>query len=269
MRTWHILVSLGLILSSALGLLVMAGEARVLLAPPLQAELTVREFPLPPDMGVDPERVAGFMARELQERLDDDIAIRMSLKPDLVKKVKYIVLPRVMNVVVVQSMMRQIPELSQLLDLGAFRRTVSGSITSANTADDVALTVPGALLATVDGEKVRVTKTSTGTAALELGPMTAGQSRQVTLWLDDSAAGVDLGQSILLGAAAGQRGRVLLWGDSGWFGADIEALRWGRWLVGANLAAILAFGLASLVLPLLARRQDRTVPAEAQPAKPA
>ncbi len=269
MRTWHILVSLGLILSSALGLLVMAGEARVLLAPPLQAELTVQEFPLPPDMGVDPDRVAGFMARELQQRLDDDIAIRMSLKPDIVKKVKDIVLPRVMNVVVVQSMMRQIPELSQLLDLGSFRRTVSGSITSANAADDVALTVPGALLATVDGEKVRVTKTSTGMAALELGPMTAGQSRQVTLWLDDSAAGVDLGQSILLGAAAGQRGRVLLWGDDGWFGADIEALRWGRWLVGANLAAILAFGLASLVLPLLARRQDRTAPAQPQPAKPA
>lgn len=269
MRTWHILVSLSLILSSALGLLVMSGEARDLLSPPLRAQLVLQEFPLPPDMGVDPTRVAGFMAQELQQRLDDDIAIRLSLKPDIVKKVKEIVLPRLMNVVVVQAMMRQIPELSALLDLGSFHRTVSGSITSADAADDVALTVPGALLAAVDGKKVKVTTTSTGMAALELGAMTAGQSHQVTLWLDASTTGVDLGQSILLGAADGQRGRVLLWGDQGWFGADVEALRWARWLIGANLAAILAFGLASLILPFLTRRQDRARTDLPQPAKPA
>ena len=88
--------------------------------------------------------------------------------------------------------------------------------------------------------------------------MTAGQSHQITLWLDASATRADLGQSILLGAADGQRGRVLLWGDHGWFGADVEALRWGRWLIGADLALVLAFGLASLILPLLARRRDRS-----------
>ena len=256
MRIWQILVSLILIVSSGLGLLVMAGEARNLPWPPLRAELTVQEFPLPPDMGVDNTRVAGFMAQELQHRLDDDIAIRMSLKPDVVKKVKDIVLPRLMNVVVVQSMMREIPELSALLDLGSFRRTVIGTITSAEAADNVALTVPGALLAAVDGQKVKVTNTSTGMAALELGAMTAGQTHQVTVWLDASATGIDLSQFILLGAANGQRGSVLIWGDRGWFGADVEALRWARWLIGANLAVVLAFGLASLILPVLTRRQD-------------
>jgi hypothetical protein len=166
-------------------------------------------------------------------------------------------------------MMHDIPELSALLDLGAFRRTVTGTVTSANAADDVAMTVPGALLAAVDGQKVKITKTSTGMAALELGPMTAGQSHQVTLWLDASATGTDLAQSILLGAAKGQRGRVLLWGDQGWFGADVEALRWGRWLIGADLGAVLAFGVASLILPLLTRRQDRARRTLARPAKPA
>lgn len=258
MRTWHILVALGLILSSGLGLLVMAGGARDLLSPPLQAELAVQDFPMPPDMGVDADRVADYMAKDLQQRLEDDIAIRLTLKPEAVKKVKDIVLPRLMNVVAVRSMMHDIPELSSLLDLGSFHRTVSGSVTSASAANDVALTVPGALLAAVDGKKVKVTTTSTGMAALELGPMTAGQRHQVTVWLDESAMGADLGQSILLGAAGGERGRVLLWGDHGWFGADVEAIRWGRWLIGADLAAVLAFGLASLVLPLLTRRQDRT-----------
>ena len=269
MRIWYILVALGLILSSALGLLVMAGGARELLSPPLRAELAVQDFPVPPDMGVDPERVATYMATELQKRLDEDLAIRLTLKPDVVKKVKEIVLPRLLNVVAVRSMLHDIPELSALLDLASFHRTVTGSVSSANAADDVALTVPGALLAAVEGHKVKVTTTSTGMPALELGPMTAGQSYQVTLWLDASAMGADLGQSVLLGAANGQRGRVLLWGDHGWFGADVEALRWGRWLIGADLAAVLAFGLASLILPVLTRRQNRARPALAQPAKSA
>ena len=269
MRTWYLLVALGLILSSALGLLVMAGGARGLLSPPLQAELAVQDFPTPPDMGVDPARVAGYMAKELQQRVDDDLGIQLTLKSEAVKKVKEIVLPRIMNSVVVEAMMQDIPELSALLNLGSFRRTVSGSVTSGNAADDVALTVPGALLAAVDGKKVKVTTTSTGMAALELGPMTAGQSHQVTLWLDARATGVDLGQSILLGAASGQRGRVLLWGDHGWFGADVEALRWGRWLIGADLGAVLAFGLASLILPLLTRRQDRARRASTRSAEAA
>lgn len=124
---------------------------------------------------------------------------------------------------------------------------------SGAAAQDVALTVPGALLAEVDGEKIRITPTSTGIAALELGSMAAGQAHEVTLWLDDSALSADLGQSIRLGAAAGQRGRVLLWGAQGWFGADLEALRWSRWLIGGLLAGVTLFGLAGLLLPFLRR----------------
>jgi hypothetical protein len=271
MRTWQIILALGLIGSAGLGLLVMAGGARELLSPPLQAEFAVQDFPVPPDMGVDPEKVAVFMAKELQQRLDDDVAIRLTLKPDVLKKMKEIVLPRLLNVVAVQSMLHDIPELSALLDLSSFRRSVTGTVTSATAADDVALTVPGALLGAVDGQKVKTTTTSTGMTALELGPMTAGQTHQVTIWLDASATatGADLGKSILLGAAHGERGRVLLWGDHGWFGADVEALRWSRWLIGADLAAVLIFGLASLILPVLTRRQDRARPAIARPAKQA
>jgi hypothetical protein len=117
----------------------------------------------------------------------------------------------------------------------------------------VVLTVPGALLAEVDGEKARITTTSTGLKALELGAMAAGQSRAITLWLEDGSLTADLGRSVRLGAAEGVRGRVLLWGSQGWFGADMEALRWSRWLVGAVLAGVVLFGLASLVLPFLRR----------------
>lgn len=253
MRFWHLLFSLTLTLAAGIGLIVLTGQGRALFAPSLQAELTVQDFVLPSGFGLDPERVAGFMTDELRQRLADDVGIRMSLKPEVMKKVKDIVLPRLMNVVAVQSMMRDIPELSAILDIGAFRRTVRGTVRSGAAAQDVALTVPGALLAEVDGEKIRITPTSTGIAALELGSMAAGQAHEVTLWLDDSALSADLGQSIRLGAAAGQRGRVLLWGAQGWFGADLEALRWSRWLIGGLLAGVTLFGLAGLLLPFLRR----------------
>lgn len=253
MRFWQILFSLGLTLAAGLGLAVLSGQGPVLAPPALQAELVVQDFLVPSDFALNPTRVAGFMAEELAQRLENDVAIRMTLKSDVMKKVKDIVLPRLMNVVAVQAMMHEIPELSAILDIGNFRRTIRGTLRSSADAQDVALTVPGALLAEVDGEKVRITTTSTGLKALELGAMAAGQVRQVTLWLGESAMEEDLGRTIRLGAAGGMRGRVLLWGDRGWFGADMEPLRWSRWLIGALLSGVLLFGLASLLLPFLRR----------------
>lgn len=258
MRIWHILTSLCLILAAGLGLMVLSGDARGLFAPKLEAELKVQDFPIPQGFGVDPDKVAMFMAQELQQRLEDDVAIRLALKADAVKKMKEIALPRLMNVVVVQAMMHDIPELSAILDLGAFRRTVQGTVSSAETAEDVALTIPGALLAEVDGKKVRIVTTDTGLKALNLGKMEQGQSHAITVWLDESSVGIDVGRQVKLGAAHGQRGRVLLWGDHGWFGADMEALRWSRWLIGAILGGTLLFGLASLLIPALTARQARS-----------
>lgn len=258
MRIWHILTSLCLILAAGLGLLVLSGGARGLFAPDLQAELTVQDYPIPQGFGVDPDRVAGFMVQELQQRLKDDVAIRLTLKADTVKKMQDIALPRLMNVVVVQSMMHDIPELSAILDLGAFRRTVQGTITSSAAAEDVAVTLPGALLAEVDGQKAKIVTTDTGMKALNLGEMEPGQVHQITVWLDESSLGIDIGRAVKLGAAQGQRGRVLLWGDHGWFGADVEALRWSRWLIGAIMGGTLLFGLASLLIPLMTARQARS-----------
>jgi len=185
------------------------------------------------------------------------VAIRLTLKTEVMKKVRDVVLPRLMNVVAVQSMMHDIPELSAILDIAAFQRSVQGTVRSATDAQDVALTVPGALLAEVDGKKVKVITTSTGLQALTLGDMTAGQSHQITVWMDATSVGVDMGRQVKLGAGDGQRGRVLLWGDRGWFGADVEALRWSRGVIGALLAGVLLFGLLSLMLPILTHRQKR------------
>lgn len=261
MRFWPIFVAVGLMLASALGLLVMSGHARGLLAPGLQAELVAQDFPLPPDMGVDPNEVAEFMAAELQERLMQDVAVRLTLGEEVRRKVRDIVLPRLMNVVVVRSMMNGIPDLEALLDLGDFRRSVSGVVYTKGPAADVALTVPGALLATIDGVIAPVVTTSTGMTALELGDMAAGERHDIVVWLDESAVSVNLGRTVRLGAADGQRGRVLLSGERGWFGSDAEPLRWGRWLIGAVLFSVLVFSIAFLLVPLLSARQARRRPA--------
>ena len=130
MRTWQILLALALIASSAVGLLVMAGGARDLLSPPLQAELNVQDFPIPSGMSVDADKVASYLARALQERADDDVATRMLLKPDVLARVKDVVLPRLMNVVAVHRMLEDIPELSALVGLESFKRTVTGCSTA-------------------------------------------------------------------------------------------------------------------------------------------
>lgn len=254
MRFWPVFLSLCLALSAGLGLSVLSGHARGIFAPPLQADLTVQAFPVPQGFGVDPERVAAFMAKQLQARLDEDVAIRLTMKPEVQKKMKDIVLPRLLNVVVVQKMLHDIPELSAMLDIASFRQSLTGTVRSETAAQDVALSVPGALLAEVDGVAVRIVTASTGLRAIELGDMAAGESRQVTVWMDESAQAVDLGRSVRLGAAGGARGRVLLWGAHGWFGADLEVLRWARWLVGGILAGALLVGLAGLALSLVPRR---------------
>lgn len=257
MRLWNILLSVCLVLAAGLGLLVLSGGARGIAAPPLEARLVVQEFPVPEGFGVEPDRVSGFLLDQLTERLDQDVALRLTLKEDMKTKVKDLVLPRLMNVVVVQAMMHDIPELAAVLDLGAVRRTVTGMVSTDTPAPDVALTVPGALMAAVDGEKVEVTTTSTGMTALSLGDMAPGEEHYVEIWLGEAAAGSDLGRTIRIGAGDRTRGRVLLWGAQGWFGSDLEALRWSRWLVGAILGGTLMFGLTSLILPLLTGYQAR------------
>ena len=255
MRLWSLLLSVSLMVTSGLGLLVLSGSAISLIAPPLEARLVVQNFPMPNDFGIDPDRVAHFMVEKLDQRMDDDIGIRLSLKAEVIKSIKELALPRLMNAVVVKAMMREIPEISAILDLGAFHLSVSGQISTTEVVKDVALTVPGALLAEVDGERTEVTATSTGITALVLGDMVPDQVHQVTIWLGESALENDLGKSIRVGADRGVRGRVLLWGTQGWFGADLEALRWSRWLVGVVLGGTLLFGVVSLLLVLFTARQ--------------
>ena len=244
---------------AGIGLLAVSGSAKRIAPPTLEAHLVVQEFLVPTDFGIEPEQVADFLADKLSQRIDDDLGIRLTLKADVVKQVKEFALPRLMNVVVVRAMMRDIPELSTILTLGNYRQTVKGHVFASKNLTGVALTLPNALLAEVNGEKVQITETSTGMTALELGDIASGQMYQVTVWLGEDSLKYDLGRTIRIGDKNGARGRVLLWGSQGWFGADLEALRWSRWLVGTILAGTLIVGIAGLILTIKSIRRTRAL----------
>ncbi len=238
----------------------MAGGARGVPGADLRAEVQVTDYPLPAGFGIEPELVAEFLSASLRKRAGEDIALRFSLGTEGLKRLQEIALPRLMNVVVVRSMIRDVKPLNDLLAVGDFRRAAQIVVTNAGAAaTDVALTLPGAVLAEAGGATVPVLTTDTGLTAIALGDMAAGEVRALTVWLGADAVGLDLGDSTRIGAT-GRRGQVLLTGQGGWAGTGLEALPWARWTVNAVLLGVFVFGVAGLLLPFFARRNRRSRP---------
>ena len=253
-RFWGFAVSLLLVLAAAAGLAALSGGAGGMFAPALRADLRLAAYPLPTGFGIDVEEVAGFLADELQKRAAGDVALRLTMGAEGLKKLQDLVLPRLMSVVVVRAMLQQVRPLQNVLALGAIRQVVTGEVvnTGSTALDDVALTIPGLMLAEADGAALEIVTTDTGLTALNLGTLEPGQHRRLTLWLD---AG-DVSAGLRLGATGGQRGRVHLRGGDGWPGADLEVLAWARWLILALLAGVLVFGLAGMLLTLRRARPE-------------
>ena len=258
------IMSATLTLAAGAGLLAMAGGARGVVGADLRAEVHVTDYPLPTGFGIDPELVAEFLSASLQKRAGEDIALRLSLRTEELKRLQEIALPRLMNVVVVRAMIREVKPLNDLLAVGAFRRVAQIVVTNAGAAaTDVALTLPGAVLAEVGGATVPVLTTDTGLTAVGLGDMAAGEKRALTVWLGADAVGIDLGYSTRIGAE-GRRGKILLTGQSDWAGADLEAMAWARWTVNTVLLGAFVFGVVGLLLPFFGRRNRRSRPADSR-----
>ena len=93
---------------------------------------------------------------------------------------------------VVREMIRDIPPLAKILSVAEFKFTGRIKVTNRGAArNDVALTLPGALLAEADSGTVEITTTSSGLTALTLGDMAADEERVLRVWLGQAA--VDAG----------------------------------------------------------------------------
>jgi len=248
-----IAAALGLATSLA-GLLTMTGHMRGLVTPALSAEVQLSDYLLPSGFGVQPQEVADFLAAELAKRVENDIALRVALGDEGRQRLIEIVLPRLVTTTVVQEMIKDIPPLARVLSLAEFRMAAQVVVrNSGPDRPDVALTLPGALLAEAETGSAAITTASTGLTVVMLGDMAAGETRVLRVWLGQAAldAGPGLGRSVLLGDGNGDSGRVWIYDRDGWYGADLQAIAWARWLVAGVLLIVLVasgfvLGIAAL-----------------------
>ena len=239
---------------SLAGVLTMTGTLRTLLSPPLSAEVHLSPYLLPRGFGLDPQLVADFLATELVKRAEDDIALRLALGTEARDKLIEIGIPRLISSTVVRDMIRDIPPLANVLSVADFKMAAQVVVTNTGTArQDVVLTLPGALLVEADAGLPTLETTSTGLTALRLGDMAANENRVLRVWLGQGAVDVGqaLGRSVLLGDAAGDAGRVWIFGPERWQGADLQAMPAARWVVAGVLVLVLLASLLVLLFALL------------------
>lgn len=254
-----ILVGAGLAAAISLaGIFAMTGALRGLVSPDLTAEVDLSDFPLPSDFGLEPQVVADFMIQELTRRSENDIAMRLALGDDGQKKLAEIVVPRLVSSAVVREMIARIKPLADVLAVGTFRASALVVVRNAGAArDDVALTLPGAVLVEAKTGTAEITETSTGLAAITLGEMAAGEVRVLHVWLDQ-AAGAEIGSQIRLGDGSGDRGRVWVYGHGAdWRGADLQAMPAARWVVSGVLALVFLGSILGLLMLALTRLRAR------------
>ena len=248
---------------SLTGILAMTGVLRGLVLTPLSAEVHLTDYPLPTGFGLEPQIVADFLTDELTTRAKDNIALRLALGTDGQKKLIEIAIPRLVSSAVVRDMIKNIKPLANVLSVGEFR--LAARVVVVNRGDarsDVALTLPGAILAEAATGSAEIEATSTGLTAVKLGDMAAGETRLLWVWMGQGAvdAGAGFGKQVLLGDAGGTVGRVWVYGQGAWQGADLQAMPAARWMVGGVLvlvfiASVLVFlGLAMTWLRVARRR---------------
>lgn len=256
-----IAAALGLATSLA-GLLTMTGHMRGLVTPALSAEVQLSDYPLPSGFGVQPQEVADFLAAELAERVMNDIALRVALGEEGQQRLIEIGLPRLVSTTVVQDMIQDIPPLARVLSMAEFRMAAQVVVrNSGPNRPDVALTLPGALLAEAETGSVEITAASTGLTVVVLGDMAAGETRMLRVWLGSAALdlGPEFGKSVLLGDGNDDSGRVWIYDREGWYGADLQAMAWARWLVAAVLLIVLVASGFVMGIAALTTRGTRTI----------
>ena len=229
------------------GLLSMTGSLRNLISPPLTAEVRLAQFQLPNGFGLEPQVVADFLVSNLTKRAETDIALRLAMGTEGQERLVEIGIPRLVSTTLVRDMIRDIPPLARVLSVAEFR--ISARVTVANRGSsrrDVALTLPGAVLAEADSGTVAITTTAGGLTALTLGDMAEGEVRVLRVWLGQAAvdAGTALEASMLLGDGSGQTGKVWIYNEADWRGADLQVIPVARWVIATVL--LLVFVAASM-----------------------
>lgn len=247
---------------SLAGLLTMTGTLRDLISPPLTAEVRLSPFQLPAGFGLEPEEVAEYLIVNMTKRAETDIALRLGMGTEAQAQLIKIGIPRLVSTTMVRGMIQDIPPLAKVLSVADFK--IAARIVVANGGQvrkDVAVTLPGAILAEADSGSVEITTTSSGLTALTLGDMAAGEERVLRVWLGQDAvdAGATLGRSVLVGDGSGEVGRVWIYDQSDWQGSDLQAMAPARWLVAALLLLVFVTSALTAVFAVMTALKRQAV----------
>ena len=273
-RILTLLIALALGAAALAGLAVLSGRGELLQPRALQARVDVTSFPLPSGFGADPEFLADYLLQEIDARAESDVALRVTLGADGVTRLREVALPRLMSSTVTRGMMERSGPLAEILSLTNVRAVADVRVLNASggPAEDVALTLPGALMAEDSaGQPLTLRATAAGIPALEFGSLAAGESAIARVWLDrasgdptplddagqEIAGYVPLATGISVGAAGGTRGRVMLTGGADWPGVELESLPSVRWGITGLLFLLLCASVVALVFALRPTRSLR------------
>lgn len=234
---------LGLLLvlvGSALGAAVFGGALRALSPSPLVAEVRLQSMTLPSGFSMDNAALAANLVAVLQDRVRKDVGLTVLLGEAATKQLREAALPRLVNTELMTRMIENMPAFAAMTSASRFRSLAEISVRNRGDVplEDVAITIPGLILAEPAGDApVVTTVTASALPAARLGALAPGGSVALRAWLDAPLADVLAREAEIKVGARGRDGTVLVYGHRGWSGEDFETVAWGRWLVWALLVA--------------------------------
>jgi hypothetical protein len=257
----HVSRSLSIALISALigwacvaALLVLVGRWDDVVGPPLVGDLVLHEVQVPAAFKIDPVLIADELVKRMQRRSESDLALRILLGDKGNELLRDRAVPRLVNAGVVRRMVEEMEGLGTVIAFGSYRSYAPISIrnTGETTLDDVAITLPHAVLAERGdgGGPLEISEHDAALGAISLGRLAPGAAVLIHAWFDEPPAAIAArGDAIRLGADGGVRGNMRVYpAAAGWNGADLQVLPWARWLIAAVLAAVAFAAFATLAL---------------------
>jgi len=211
-------------LASAASVAAFWGGARLLTPTALTADVRLDPLVLPAGLALDPKIVADQLRQQLTAEADRDVAVRLTIGADNVKKLNEMIFLRLIGPNTIKRLIDRVAPLKAVLSLGQFRTTARVSVANAGSVplEDVAMTLPGVLLAeTPDGTALEVHVPQQGPAAVRIGRLEPGAQFSFAAWTTDAADQPGTAGAIRLGAAGGTEGIVSLYGAEGWLGEEL------------------------------------------------
>lgn len=118
-------------LASAASVAAFWGGARLLTPTALTADLRLDPLVLPAGLALDPKIVADQLRQQLTAEADRDVAVRLTIGADNVKKLNEMIFPRLIGPNTIKRLIDRVAPLKAVLSLGQFRTTARVSVANA------------------------------------------------------------------------------------------------------------------------------------------